>query len=310
MHMKHWIATTSLILPMILASACTSFGKVGDLDTDAGTEGGSESEDGSDSDSVSSTTGNTSSGSDGSASESASSSASGSASASSTATVTSASGSDTGETTGGKLCDGEGGVDAHFYISHEAEFETFSQTHTCGVVEMTQEGASSSIVLDCGDLGADAIEYTIEHASIPGLSSHLAVDDLVSFHIAQVVPFWTEQWFSIRDQEGSLLLAGGAGSQPVPDQFEDEQTQEMFAPFSPATTTDVCATYTDDCATIEPVLVDFGNGDLAPGSEDLLADPEGNEYTVRLGQAARYSEVMCTDFPGSWYELLIANVTP
>jgi len=238
------------------------------------------------------------------------------------------SGTDTGGCNGPSVCDPQpdGATEADFVIDGVVfnDIDATDLELPCTIESVTGD-APVTVTLAC-TVEDGIVMHTIE-TNVP-TTLNLVPGTAVVFSHFIWVPFWTEEWFSLRlDMEDvdTLLLAGIRGGTILPQQIE-EGLVLLAEPFYG----NVDLEAHDDVCELEPVCEETGGNFVTSdcgqdrrhaiaittgGDEALVYDRntatvgDSNTAQIRVGEAKSIENVSCTDIPSPWYEIVVVNTT-
>lgn len=220
--------------------------------------------------------------------------------------TTSSSPTTTGATTGDPLCEEP---DAEpLPASWSLGFEIDPQGDlllTCTVSAVLYEEPKATVDLDCvGDGGAQLAQLVFSRTPYP--SQVFWVGQQIELDYRVEWPFWTNQWFAIRDDATPprMILAGVSADRLAPP----GATAEAFYDTPLEVVHDLCAAERYACGTRERLALDitwlgitvrvfdgqFGANSNLPGT-----------YSLWLKQAVRMNGDACDDTRPEWYEALM-----
>jgi hypothetical protein len=174
----------------------------------------------------------------------------------------------------------------------------------CTIADFVDDAATMTITLECAE--EELAQHTIAapHNPVTPLNLVDGITVRLTHHID--MPFWANEWFSLRGAEGQFILGGVQSSELLP-----ADAPALFAPLEVTLQDDVCEFEVDCdefCGPIrrnaiavavdggEPVSVYDGNS----GVVGALTN-----YTVVVGEAASQSnESGCTDVPDAWFAII------
>jgi hypothetical protein len=180
----------------------------------------------------------------------------------------------------------------------------------CLITDVTEIDDRQRIAMDCTyEDGVEARVIEVDLHAVSLLNLYAGRD--VLFDHGGEQPMWTEQWFTLRSEEGDLLLGGSEGSRvtiPLDGGLG-------FAPLFPAVNDDDCG--------VDPCLDDTGCFYPQKASIDFPFEGETNRviaggelvfgetttYRVRVQQSQIRHDVICDDVPDEWHVFLVENIS-
>ncbi len=225
-----------------------------------------------------------------------------------TSSVTSG-GSDTGsEETGDTAGCGASELDfqASFVATLEPqlppEFTKFSSN--CTVDTLTVEPNFVTVVLGC-----DARTVTLDFTVSTSFTPLFAEGDTLALTYHQTMPFWQNQWFTLRttNPDSGVLLGGVQGDALLP---LDDDDATLFSPVQLKVKEGVCAAAVGCDDPFERLALDVSydqdTQQIVPGNSTLV----GSLTSVRidLATARRYAEqpdCQLSDVPPEWFSALL-----
>jgi len=227
------------------------------------------------------------------------------------------SGTDTDGCDGGSVCDPQpdGDTEAAFVIDgRPAQLEPIEILERPCSIESVVGDEPAIVTLHC-PMGDAIAVHTIE-TNVPTTLNLVPGTAVVFSHVIEL-PFWNEEWFSLRldfEDVDPLLLAGGRASAvhpavapQLPEPFYGNVTiaeAQGVCELEPVCDVNACAQERR-----EAIAVAAGGDEMSvyDGRTELVGD--GSQFQVRVDIARSYENVQCTDVPGHWYEFVIVNVT-
>jgi len=163
------------------------------------------------------------------------------------------------------------------------------------------------IILDCG--GVDATTITV--AASPFIDIIIEPGWTVELDYIEDQPWWIDYYFTMRAGPGNgvyapgdLILAGVNATRPTP--WGDDG---FFRPFMLESYPQACIPVPDPesgCGDEERVALGGSNFEwaLLDGTSGIVG--EGIAFRVNVERAVEYRDVVCDDFPESWYTAIMA----
>lgn len=283
-------------LTLVAASTACGVKSVGDLDDTGGDSGGSSDSAGS---------------SDGSAS------ASGNTSVATTDEPGTTGSSSAGESSSGddgscppfdgSTCDPQEqfGPEAAAWTFDGGDFQVSDILDVqCNVAEFVDDELTMTVTLECDE--EELSQHTVVAPHNPVTPLNLGVGTIVRLTYRSEMPFWRNEWFNLRGQDGRFILGGVQSSTLLPADAAD-----FFAPIGVTLRDDVCEIEPDCdqfCGPIrrDAIGVAVGDGEqvsIYDGNTGVVGTP--TTYTFVVGEAySRVGDSGCKDVPEAWFGIV------
>lgn len=284
-----------LTLALVPASGACGVKSVGDLDDTGGGSGDGSSGSAGSSDGSASATGNTSV-----ATTDEPGTDSGSASDSSAGDDGSCPPFD------GSICDPQEqfGPEAAVWTFDGGAFAADVLDVQCNVAEFVDDDVTMTITLECDEEELSQHTVVAPHNAVTPFN--LGVGTIVRLTYRADMPFWRNEWFNLRGQDGRFILGGVQSSALLPADAPD-----FFAPIGVTLLDDVCDIEPDCdefCGPIrrDAIGVAVGDGELVSiydGNTGVVGSP--TTYTFVVGEAySRVGDSGCEDVPEAWFGII------
>jgi len=169
------------------------------------------------------------------------------------------------------------------------------------VVTEVRRGITNRTQLSCTTEEGATESYTIDISPgwVPvGLSDEYEGHEVVFTHINTLVP-WLITWFSIRDLEGGLFLAGVQAEQLIPPDFG---LDDFYSPFTVDLVNTECASLEVPCGTMKRLALQLtiDDGTYAVFDHTAAALGSTDTYHVAAGEVRTFTDLDCDDVPLTW----------
>jgi hypothetical protein len=175
----------------------------------------------------------------------------------------------------------------------------------CTIADFVDDATTMTITLECAE--EELAQHTIvaPHNPVTPLNLVDGITVRLTHHID--MPFWTNEWFTLRGADGQFLLGGVQSSELLPADAPD-----LFAPVALTLQDDFCVFEVDCdefCGPVRrnaiAVAVDGGEPVSVPDGNSGVVGALTN-YTVVVGEALSRSEDSgCKDVPEGWFAILV-----
>lgn len=157
-------------------------------------------------------------------------------------------------------------------------------------------------------LGCDARSVTLDFTVGTSFTPLFAEGDTLALTYHQTMPFWTNQWFTLRttNPDSGVLLGGVQGDSLLP---LDDDDATLFSPVQLTVKEGVCAAPVDCNDPFEQLALDVtydqDTQQIVPGHSTLVGTL--TSMRIDLNAASRYADMDCqiTDVPPQWFTALL-----
>lgn len=177
-------------------------------------------------------------------------------------------------------------------------------------LDLVSVGAGvARITLNCwnadGAFGFHEIDIASGH-ELPWGNDDPMEGDLRFRYVAET-SFWANRWFTLRDWEGNLLLAGIDAERLTP--YPDDEDDNIFTPFELSAAGEVCPVLPGECSDVERLAVDVAVGDesirVFDNGEGEIESPARLLFIVDKAEHYHGSWICGGEMPERWFSVFI-----